>query len=182
MRKILTRICAAAVLLSALYSCKTTEENYRAAYEKTIAARDSVAAVENTIYGAERRRMQSATVATDSGAVEVNRLRVKVTGAANEGGGGDGGAAGATVQLRRFNVVAAQFKQRFNAMSMCGRLAAAGYPDAFVVETAEPYYYVVVASYADAADAARRLDAVRTAADIAMRPPCPFILEAVGRR
>lgn len=170
MKNVLSAI-ALALMVPALFSCKTTEANYKAAYDKTVAARDSVAQVENTIYGS-RRQMQSATVATDSGSVEVRRIRVKVT----EGGGA------LPEQLHRFNVVAAQFKQRFNALSMRERLADGACPGAFVVETAEPYYYVVTASCADAADAARRLDALSTAADIAMRPPCPFILEAIGRR
>jgi len=77
MKNVLSAI-ALALMVPALFSCKTTEANYKAAYDKTVAARDSVAQVENTIYGS-RRQMQSATVATDSGTVEVRRMRVKVT-------------------------------------------------------------------------------------------------------
>lgn len=170
MKNVLSAI-ALALMVPALFSCKTTEANYKAAYDKTVAARDSVAQVENTIYGS-RRQMQSATVATDSGTVEVRRMRVKVT----EGGGA------LPEQLRRFNVVAAQFKQRFNALSMRGRLADGTCPGAFVVETAEPYYYVVAASYADAADAAEYMERLRAEAPVVMREPCPFILDATANR
>ena len=99
-------------------------------------------------------------------------MRVKVT----EGGGA------LPEQLRRFNVVAAQFKQRFNALSMRGRLADGACPGAFVVETAEPYYYVVAASYADAADAAEYMERLRAEAPVVMSEPCHFILDATSNR
>lgn len=170
--KILKVGAALVIAMTALFSCKTTEANYRAAYEKTVAARDSVEQLENTIYGQERRRMQSATVSTDSGAVEVRRQYVRVT----EGGGA------MPEQLRRFNVVVAQFKQRFNALSMRERLADGAYPTAFVVETSEPYYYVVAASYADVTEADRALSEIKQAGDIVLRQPCPFILDAAIAR
>jgi len=156
----------------ALSSCKTTEANYRAAYEKTMAARDSVDALDDTIYGKERRRGGTKTVETSAGNIEVNIRLVKVT---DQGGG-------TSENLRRYNVVAGQFKQKFNAMSLRNRLADGGYPGAFVVETSEPYYYIIVGSYPTAEEAVKALEALKSSGEKSIRPPCPFILDATARR
>lgn len=161
-----------AIASVAFASCKTTEANYRAAYEKTIAARDSSDSIDDTIYGKVRRSGGTHTVETASGKVEVKTCMVKITA--------DGG--GVPENLRRYNVVAGQFKQRFNAVSLRNRLADSSYPGAFVVETAEPYYYIVVGSYATADEAAKALEAVKAAGEKSIRPPCPFILDATARR
>ena len=152
--------------------CRTTEENYREAYEKTIAARQQQDSLDATIYGRERRMRQPRTVSTPSGDVQVTAQLVKVTK--------DGG--GIPQNLRRFNVVVGQFRQLFNAKSLRERLVDMGYSTAFVVETGEPYYYIVLASYNDAADAQKSLDAFRKAAPIPMKDPLPFILDATARR
>lgn len=162
----------AALTLPCLFSCKTTEANYREAYMKTIAARNEDAALDSTIYGRERRQMQSVTVNTSAGQVEVRRHMVRVT----DGGGGF------PEKLHRYNVVVGQFKQLFNAKSLRERLVDANFPSAFVVETAEPYYYVVLSSFDDAAEASKALDAFKAKKAISMREPCPFILDATVRR
>lgn len=152
--------------------CKTTEANYRAAYEKAMEARAERDSLENTIYGRERRMQQPRVVNTPSGDVQVTAQLVKVTK--------DGG--GIPQNLHCYNVVVGQFKQLFNAKSMRERLVDMGYSKAFVVETGEPYYYVVLTSYGDAADAQRSLDAFRAADVLPMKEPCPFILDATARR
>ncbi len=170
--KYLSIATALALIVPMLFSCKTTEENYREAYQKTIAARNEDAALDSTIYGVQRRQMQSATVTTPAGPVEVRRHVVRVT----EGGGG------IPEKLHQYNVVVGQFKQLFNAKSLRDRLADGHYPTAFVVETAEPYYYVVLQSFDDAAEASAALNEFKTKKVIAMREPCPFILDATARR
>lgn len=165
----LALIAAAAVIL--VVSCKTTEANYRAAYEKTMAARAEQDSIEDTIYG-QRRQMQQRTVDTPDGRVEVKAQFVRVT----EDGGG------IPENLRQYSVVVGQFKQLFNAKSMRNRLADSGYPGAFVVETGEPYYYIVLASFSDAAQAAEALEKFKAKPAISMKEPCPFILDAGGRR
>ncbi|MCM1065954.1 MAG: SPOR domain-containing protein [Muribaculaceae bacterium] len=162
---------AAAMMLPALFSCKTTEANYRAAYERTIEARQQQEALDSTIYGAHRRAMGSATVNTADGAVEVRTQLVRVTP--------DGG--GSNERLHRFNVVVGQFKQLFNAKSLRERLADGGYPGAFVVQTAEPYYYIVLASFDNASEAKTCLEQFAATGTISMKAPCPFILDATAR-
>lgn len=158
---------AVAVASVALAGCKTSEANYRAAYDRAVAGRDSVDAVESTIYGAQRAMSSRvAVVAGDS--LEIRPQRVAVT----EGGGG------IRENLKTYCVVVGQFKQRFNACSMRERLAEAGYADAFVVETAEPYYYVVLSSHADVAAAGKALRAIPADFPVRMKAPLPFILQS----
>lgn len=118
-------------------SCKTSEANYRAAYEKAIAGRDSLTALENTVYGRHRRNTTSSLAIAGNDTVEMIATRVRVT----EGGGG------INENLKPYSVVVGQFKQLVNAKSLRERLVDAGYPSAFVVETAEPYYYIILNSY-----------------------------------
>jgi hypothetical protein len=165
LRSILYVTAAFAMMLSG--GCKTTEANYRQAYEKAIAARDNI---DSTIYGQIRRQFNEQAVVTVSGdTVNVRVMHVRVTP--------DGG--GIAENLHRYNVVAGQFKQLFNARSMRNRMADNGFPGAFVVETAEPYYYVVASSHNTAAEASAALKSQADA--IRMKEPCPFILDATTR-
>lgn len=161
-----------ALLILGLWSCKPTETNYRQAYERAVAAKDSADSdLDNTIYGKARRdfAMQQLVVGADT--VDVKVQHIKVTP--------DGG--GINENLRRYNVVAGQFKQVFTAKSLRERLFEAGYPASFVVETSEPYYYVIASSHDDASasvEALRRLEADKP---VGMKPPVPFILQRAGR-
>jgi len=167
---------AAALSLLGAASCKTSEENYRAAYEKAIAGRTDSGAdpLDGTVYDAARRPLGTriAVAGTDTALVKV--LRVKVT----EGGGGP------AEWLRPYSVVAGSMKQRFNALSLRQRLAEAGFPRVFVVETAEPRYYVVTESYDTEAEAVAECTRLRadSAFPVPLRAPLPFILRAAGVR
>lgn len=163
--KHLAFILLAGALLG-IASCKTSEENYRAAYEKAIAGRDSLTALDNTIYGAGRRNMGSRTAVAGADTAEVRTARVAVT----DGGGG------IREWLHPYSVVVGQFKQLFNAHSMRERLADAGYPRAFVVETAEPYYYVILSSHDSQSEAIHALAAIPSDFPVAMKAPLPFVL------
>jgi hypothetical protein len=151
-----------------LVGCKTSEENYRAAYDRAMAGRDSVASLDATIYGAKRRPIGSQTVVSGTDTVAIFTHRVSLTE-----GGGDA--------LHTFNVVVGQFKQSFNALSMRERLVAAGYEQALVVQTAEPYYYVVLSSWTKRAEAVEALRSIPADFPIALAEPLPYILAAPGR-
>lgn len=166
-------ILSAVAAVLAVSGCRTTEANYRAAYQKTMEARAESDDLDATIYGTVRRQTATHTVETQSGPVEVLSAMVRVTT--------DGGAT--PERLRRYCVVAAQFKQIFNARSMRERLADSGlFPGAFIVETAEPYYYVVAASFATADEATAAMENLRSQSEITLKEPCPFILDATTRR
>ena len=87
----------------------------------------------------------------------------------------DGG--GITENLKQFSVVVAGFKQLFNAQSLRNRLADGGYPTAFVVQTGEPYYYIVLSSHPNRAEAMDALSATRKAdLPVPFKTGYPFIL------
>ena len=98
------RRCALAALAAAILAlpgCRTSEANYRSAYERAIGHRDSVAALDSTIYGANRRAMDQRSVTVDGRTYSVRTQLVSFT----EGAGGNAEA------LRRYNVVVGRFKQ-----------------------------------------------------------------------
>lgn len=173
MKLLKTLLPAALAALVLLPACKTTEENYRSAYEKAIAGRDSMESLENTIYGRERRQVGFQYMAVGGDTIPVMNRLVRMT----EGGGG------LRENLRPYCVVIGQFKQRFNAISMRDRLAVAEatVPTAFVVETGEPYYYVIASSWPTLAEAAAALKTLQTNPPIPLRPPLPYILRPTAK-
>ena len=157
----------------AFVSCKTSEANYRAAYEKAIEGREESAPLDETIYGDVRRRATTRTVtAADGRQIEVRSQLVRFTK----------DCGGIPENLRQFNVVAGQFKQLFNARSLRNRLADAGYSGAIVVETAEPFYYVVATSSSEVGQAADALEKLRANPPVVMKEPAPFILDATNTK
>ena len=169
MKHIISYVAATAIALCGATSCKTSEEAYRAAYEKAVAGREDADPLEGTVYGAARRPMDTRLAVTGTDTAEVVVHRVRVT----EGGGGE------AEWLHSYNVVVGRMKQRFNALSLRERLTDEGYPRAFVVETAEPYYYIVVGSYDSEAAAVAECARLRRGADfpVPLRAPLPFILK-----
>lgn len=152
-------------------SCRTTEANYREAYERTLEARRNAAAIDSTVYGEVRRQMDARVVELPDGRkVEVMSQAVRVS----ENGGG------LNENLHRYNVVVGRFKQFFNANSLRQRIGDSILPGTFVVETSEPYYYVVAGSYDTVTQAKDALDALSES--LPLKAPLPFILDATVRR
>lgn len=157
-------IFLAALILAA---CKTSEANYRAAYERAAAAREGADPLDGTIYGASRRNTPQATVTLSGDTAIERKIRVNVTA--------DGG--GIRENLKPFSVVVGGFKQQFNAKSLRERLADNGFPTAFVVETGEPYYYVVLSSHPTRGQAMEALtDAKSASLPVPLKGEYPFIL------
>ena len=77
--------------------------------------------------------------------------------------------------LHRYNVCVASFKQRFNANSLRTRLEQNGYAGAMVLQTTEPFYYVVALSTNDVNTAAATLQQLVTAPPFRLSQT-PFIL------
>ena len=171
----LTHYIILLLTVAAFSACKTTEANYRAAYDKAVAGRDSAMQFDQTIYGNQRRAIDARLVTTDEGdSSEIRTLRVAVL---PEGGG-------LAEWLRAYNVVVGQFKQKINAVSMRERLSDAGYPRAMVLETPEPYYYVVVESYSGVPEAIKAVQKIKDDSKfpISFREPLPYIVKAIGAR
>ena len=78
--------------------------------------------------------------------------------------------------VKRYNIVVGQFKQVFNARQMRERLMAGGYPDAFIIHTREPLYYVVTQTVATPEEALAAYERVKADRNIVLRDPLPFVL------
>lgn len=157
------------VLAAAITGCRTTEANYRAAYEAAVAGRDddpSSTGIDNTVYDKIRREARPASVIADGDTVPARRERVRLTDAA------DG------EQMQAAYLVVAQFKQLFNARSLRDRLRDGGYPDVTLLETREPLYYVAVGGGDNHAAAMLYRDWLAKPA-LPARDPYPLILQPV---
>lgn len=154
------------VFLVTLAGCKTTEKNYREAYEKAITADTTRTPFEETIYGAQRRAVRNGKIAIDGDTIPMQMIAVSVTA--------DGG--GIPEMLKNYCVVAASFKQLFNAWSVRDRLVDGGYPGAFIVQTTEPYYYVLALSTDTATAAVAALRKLQATPPFPLRAPAPFLM------
>lgn len=163
MKKTLLPLILAALALGA---CKTTEDNYKAAYEAAVAQQRDVADLDSTIYGRVRNQARMSVLKAGADSLP---LRTEYVGYTDDGGA-------TRENLKRYNVVAGQFKQVFNARQMRERLQAAGYPDAMIVHTREPLYYVITATVATPEEALREYNKVRSDKSLVLKSPLPFIL------
>ncbi|MBJ2185060.1 MAG: hypothetical protein JFR38_11235 [Muribaculaceae bacterium] len=169
----ITHFIAVATLIMAVAatSCKTSEANYRAAYDKAVAGRNDATPIDSTIYGKVRRDMQTTVLVAGNDTAELRVMHVNPTPADN---------GSATSLPEPYGVVAGQFKTLFNARSLCARLVDAGYSDASIVNTAEPYYYVVASWHPGGKEAIAALRSLEKEAPVAMREPLPFVLRIAG--
>lgn len=149
-----------------LCACKTTEANYKAAYETTVAHQREKAAGDHegmTVAGAPN------PAATQIG----NGITVPMTTAWIGYSKEEGVADRDTVQ--KYNIVVARFRQIFNARQMQARLRQSGYPEALILRTTDAYF-VATATTAQPDSAAKDLDRVAADSTLRLRPPYPFVL------
>jgi len=155
MRKLLIVIALAATLLS---SCRTTEENYRTAYEATKASQ-AVAATDDGLDDNTRRMLnldkkqhQSVQI------VGSDTLAISNVFAVLE--------EGPVKKLPQYSVVANAFSQLFNAQALLKRLRDAGFEKAYIFKTPAPDYYVAAGGSDNIAD----IPAIRAALAAAGNP------------
>ncbi|MDE6395884.1 MAG: hypothetical protein K2K84_01275 [Muribaculaceae bacterium] len=173
MNKTLIVACLAAILLTA-GGCKTSEKNYRTAYEKTVNSDNdyNVTDFDKTIYGRHRRAVREAMAEAPSGRQTPTQV---ITVSVSEDGGG------IREWLKRYSVCVGAFKQLFNANSLRQRFTENGYPRTFIVQNAEPYYYILIDSsdnLDEMIDLSRKLSAD---APVALKDGFPFILQVPRR-
>ena len=162
--RIIPAIIAVVAAVSMIVSCKPTEESYRKAYE---AARDKKdESNDETIYTQIRKRARPSQIVAEGDTLSYTIESIGFTK--------DGGAT--RDNMLRYNVVVGQFKQIFNAKAMRDRIIGNGY-NAFIVNTAEPLYYVVAVSCETPAEAIKALDRVRSDKTLIMKEPCPWVLK-----
>lgn len=167
MKKIMYCLAAIVTICTLVTGCKTTEENYRRAYERTMARDSARAELGETIYGRYRSQTRPGSITVNGDTIATQIIRVAITPK----------TGGIKEYIKRYCIVAAEFKQLFNATSMQERLQNGGWPGAFIVQNPEPYYYVIAASTDDADRAAVLLDSLKTTSPVRMRAPAPYILQ-----
>ena len=158
-------LLAAIIALSAA-SCKTTEENYRKAYEAATEQQREATGLDSTIYGRIRNQAVTSRLAVGGDSLPVRREYIGYT---------DGEGA-SRENIRRYNVVVGQFKQVFNARQMRRRLIDAGYDNAMIVHTREPLYYVISASVSTPEEALAAWQRVTSDRSLVLKSLLPFIL------
>ena len=160
---------ALALMAAGIAGCGTNEKNYRTAYEK--AKEKGGDGVESTIYNRVREQAQSECIVIAGDTIDAVKEYVTVAK-----------DAGFThEQLKRYNVVVAQFKQLFHAKSMRGRMEKGGYGNAIVVETGEPLYYVVAVSTSSLQEAKAVADSISENSPVKLADGFPWILRAANR-
>lgn len=172
MNRTLSSLFIPAVMLCAVVfmttGCKTNEQNYRAAYLAAKEKADESSGIENTIYDRIRREAVSSRLVTEQGdSLPVMTVAVQCTP--------DGFAVPDSV--KRYSLVVAQFKQVFNARSLATRMRQSGsWPNAMVLQTAEPLYYVVASTASTPEEIDRDYRRLLNEKSVAMKEPFPWIL------
>ncbi|MDE6099993.1 MAG: hypothetical protein K2G01_03030 [Paramuribaculum sp.] len=149
-----------------LAACKTTEANYKAAYE---AAREKQLTGDSLIdYGLlDQQRPKPMVFGNDT--LPVRTEYVGYT----KGGGADSDKS----VVKRYCVVVGRFKQVFNAKSMRERLIESGYGNSLVLHNGMKEYYVIANGSNDPHTARLMLDSVRSDSQLVLKQPYPYILQ-----
>lgn len=163
MKKILLALTALVVLN--FTGCKTTEANYRAAYE---AAKNKRTETGDSISTEALRQYDMPRPAVVNG-----DTLMMITKAVYVPKDGPEDAA----SMQRYCVVVAKFKQLFNARSMAERLLQTGrWPDAFVVGDRDSNYYVVAAATAVPSQALGLMEKAQKEESVVLKAQFPYVL------
>lgn len=161
MNKLLS-ILAVVCIMTCATSCKSSEANYRVAYEKAKAnmiERDGVDAETYARIVAEKKS-NTAVVAGDSLRLITDRVNIVDDEPAT---------------MKPYGVVVGEYKQLFNARSFRDRLKKEGLP-AYVVMNGERMYFVVAHGFDTSVDAAVFLKDVRSKIKMKIPIEKPWIL------
>lgn len=160
------KIATLIIFLSVIFtSCKTTEANYRKAYE---------AAKEKQFDGGDStvtENLKNNSLPKDLIIKGVTLpIRTEPLGMTK-----DGGATKETFKV--YNVAVASFKQLFNAQSMRKRLTELGY-SSFLLHNRDLTYYVIAGSTQSPQEALDILNKIKQEKSIVTRTPFPYVLRA----
>ena len=151
-----------ACLATLLHSCKTSEANYRAAYDVTVQHVKAREAVDSSTYDRIQAEKREATAVVAGDSVRLVTHRVNIVD-------------DPISSLKRYGVVVGEYKQAFNARSFRARLKKEEKP-AYVVIDSEKVYYVIAHGFDSSAEAAAYIK--RIDKEVKMRIPIekPWIL------
>lgn len=161
--KILRIAAVAAILATVLPACKTTESNYRNAYEAAKAKQNQGLTPEE-IAGLSREEAMPKTVYKGD-SIPLKGMYVKHI---------EGGAHNRAL---RYNVIVASFRQQFNARSLMTRLRENGYPNAVLLADKDERYYIGTLTTSSLDSAVTALRALSVSSPVALRTPFPYILQ-----
>ena len=122
-----------------LWSCHSTEANYKASYDKAVAASRTGEKGEQYLHDQELRKKSNYAVDGDS----IRLLRHHFSAVDDN-----------PDVIKNYSVVVAEFKQQFNAVSYRDRLRDEGHGAYVVYVSAKKLYCVVVEGYDDISSAA----------------------------
>lgn len=162
--KQITLIAIAAIAAAATFtSCKSSEANYRAAYDTTIQRQREKEGVDSATYARieAERTANTAMISGDSVRMVSDRVNI---------------VDGTTSDLKPYGVVVGEYKQLFNARSFRNRLKGKGHP-AYVVKNSESTYYVIAKGLDTAPEAAACLATISQTLGIRIPIPKPWILK-----
>lgn len=149
---------------SAFLGCKTTEENYRRAYETATAKQNAAytddevgrmaaeEAIPRTVYKGDSIPMRGMWVNT----VRLDSL---------------------STRARRYNVVAGRYRQKFTAMSMVERFRHNGYDGALLLIDKDQLFYVAPLSTDTLDRAVEVWQQLSASSPVALQSPFPYILK-----
>lgn len=158
-------IGAIAGLVVAVTGCKTTEANYRAAYE--IAKEKQMDGGDSTVTAGLKNEQLPRMTVFSGVKLPIRTEPLNLT----KDGGGDPST------FKVYNVVAASFKQLFNANSFRDRLKQQGF-DSFLVHNRQRTYFVVALTTQSPAEAAEALERLKGLDGVVMKAPFPYVLRA----
>jgi len=156
----------ALLIAIAVTSCKTSEENYRRAYEAAAEQRRESTGLDSTIYSRIRNSAVSSYLVVNGDSMPMRREYIGYT---------DGGGS-SRENVKRYNVVVGRFRQVFNAKQMRQRLIDGGYDSAMIVHTREPLYYVISATASTPEATLEAWRKVTGDKNLILKSPLPFIL------
>ena len=171
MKNSLTGLVASVLLIaaaSALSGCKTTEANYRQAYERALEKRNEGLTQEEIAAIAREEAIPRTLFRGDS--IPLKGMYVKCV---------EGGVDGKAL---KYNVVVASCKQRFNASSVMKRLAAAGCSSPTLLADADERYFIAAQTTASLDSAVATMHSLQGNSPVALRPPFPYILQSASAR
>lgn len=165
MRKSLILIAVIALLAT---GCRTTEKNYREAYEKALEKR-------NEGLTEEERSAMNLEIATPKSVYRGDSIPLRTMWVSTV-------AATTSNAAKEYSVVTGSFRQQFNATSAMKRLREGGYPDAFLLIDPEKNFIVAAITTTSLDSAVVELRKLEADAPITLRPPYPYILRKATRR
>lgn len=149
-------------------SCKTTEANYRAAYE--IAKEKSTS--DNILDNATNQQMLlesiSSRLIVDGDSIPLKSMHVKISK-----------GCGNPNDIKKYCIAVAEFKMAFNAKSMMNRLRSKGY-DTIVVENGDPTYYVIASKYSTPKETKTAFQQIIKDKNIITKTPFPYVIQPIG--